>query len=69
MLSIDQFYVKLPSDLTDTHVTKVRDILKSMYDNDEIDYDTFLSLCPKECRASKFYFLSKNSHRQTHNQW
>ncbi len=50
-LSDDKFYVKLTSDITVTHVNKVRDILQEMYDNYEIELKPFQSLAAQSSVA------------------
>ncbi len=41
-----------------------------MYNKDEIDYDTYVSLCSKKCETVRIYFIPKTyktSERQTNN--
>jgi len=60
-LSDTDFYIPTDSDLSEKHIKEIEEILKTMVEKDEIDWETFASLCPSSSknRTANFYFLPK----------
>ncbi len=58
-LSDTEHYVKLSENPTQKHSEQIRDFLLHLAENDEIDWETYATLDPINCRTARFYFLPK----------